>query len=93
MIHEIVQVIPKPNFKVYLYFSDGKIKLFNAAEIIKKGIFKQLNDLDIFIGKCTVLNHTLAWDIKGNYDPYNCLDLDPEVLYQNSDDVKDPLTK
>ena len=92
MIHEIVQVIPIKYFKVYLYFSDGRIKLFDAAEIIKKGIFEQLNDLDVFINTCTVLNHTLAWDLAGNYDPYKCLDLDPEVLYKNSEDVKDPLT-
>jgi len=42
---------------------------------------------------CTVLNNTLAWDLSGNYDPYNCIDLDPEVLYQESIEVKDPLEK
>lgn len=91
MIHDVIQVIPMKYFKVYLYFSDGRIKLFDATEIIKKGIFKQLNDLDVFMNACTVLNHTLAWDIVGNYDPYQCLDLDPEVLYKNSEEVKDPL--
>ena len=26
-------------------------------------------------------NRTLAWDIDGNNDPTNCIDIDPETLY------------
>jgi hypothetical protein len=91
MIHEIIQVIPMKEFKVYLYFSDGRIKLFDAKETLRKGIFQPLNDIDLFMKSCTVMNHTLAWDLSGNYDPYSCLDLDPEVLYKNSIEVPDPL--
>lgn len=79
---EVIQVIPTNDYKVYIYFDDGSIRLFDASELIKKGIFKQLQDKKVFVDKCTVLNETLAWDIKGNYDNSECLDLDPFELYK-----------
>lgn len=27
------------------------------------------------------MNDTLAWDIKGNRNEYDCLDIDPDTLY------------
>ncbi len=65
MNYKVIQVIPTKDFKVYIYFIDGKIKLFDAKELIQKGVFKQLQDIDIFINTCTVLNDTLAWDLSG----------------------------
>jgi hypothetical protein len=35
---------------------------------------------------------TLAWDIGGNFDERNCLDIDPETLYLDGVEVSDPLT-
>jgi len=63
MNYKVIQVIPTKDFKVYIYFIDGKIKLFDAKELIQRGVFKQLQDVDIFINTCTVLNDTLAWDL------------------------------
>ena len=76
MIRSVIQVLPKNNFKVYVYFDDGKIKLF---------------DMSHFIDKCTVLNGTLAWDLDGKYDGTNCIDIAPETIYENGKDVSDPL--
>jgi hypothetical protein len=89
-IPKVVQVVPTKDYTVYIYFDDGKIKLFDAKEIIKKGVFRKLQDINFFINRCTVLNNTLAWDLKGNYDPYECIDLDPVVLYDTCKDVKEP---
>ena len=91
MLHKIIQVIPTKDFKVYLYFENGKIKLFNAFELINKGIFKQISETDFFVSRCTVLNDTLAWDLKGDYDDTACLDLDPEELYRACPEVKEPV--
>lgn len=91
MFHKVLQVVPTDDYKVYIYFEDGKIKLFNASELIKKGIFQQLQDVKLFKKSCTVLNNTLAWDLSGKFDPYNCLDLDPEQLYNSCPDVKEPI--
>jgi len=91
MINTIIQVLPTDDYKVYLYFAHGEIKLYDATEILDHGIFRVLKDKKIFAETCTVLNNTLAWDLKGNFDPYECLDLDPEVLYEKSITVEDPL--
>lgn len=93
MLHQVVQVIPSEDFHVYIYFSDGRVKLYDVTPLLDKGVLKKIVSPDVFINSCTVLNNTLAWDLSGNYDPYNCIDLDPEVLYQESVDVKDPLEK
>lgn len=90
MNYKVVQVIPTKDFQVYIYFVDGKIKIFDAKQLIQKGVFKQLQDINIFIKACTVLNDTLAWDLTGNYDPSECLDLDPITLYNECPEVEEP---
>lgn len=87
---EVIQVIPTNDYKVYIYFDDGSIKLFDASDLIEKGVFKQLKDINMFINRCTVLNGTLAWDISGNYDSRECLDIDPFELY-NLLEVEEPI--
>lgn len=90
-IQSVVQVYPLDNYTVYVYFDDGKIKLYDMTPLIGKGVFSKISNIDTFIGKCTVLNNTLAWDIGGNYNPYKCLDVDPIQIYEKGKDVKDPL--
>lgn len=91
MLHSVVQVKPTPDFKVYVYFSDGKIKLYDISPLLGKGVFKQISDVNVFIEKCTVINETLAWDIGGDFDETKCLDIDPETIYSSGVDVADPL--
>lgn len=79
---EVVQVKPKDNYEVEILFHDGKLVCYDVKPLLSKGVFKILLDKDFFINRCTVLNHTLAWDITGNYDERKCLDVDPETLYQ-----------
>lgn len=93
MLHTVVQVKPTLDFKVYVYFGDGKIKLYDVSHLLDKGVFKQISDADTFINKCTVINQTLAWDLGGNFDEYKCLDIDPETIYTTGIDVADPLSK
>ena len=90
-MNTVIQVLPTDNYKVYLYFAHGEIKLYHATKILEHGVFRGLKDKKIFAESCTVLNNTLAWDVKGNFDPCECLDLDPEVLYEKSRRVEDPL--
>jgi hypothetical protein len=91
MLHDVIQVKPTRDFKVYVYFSDGKIKLFDMMPLLGRGVFKPIADVEVFMEKCTVLNNTLAWDIGGNFDDTRCLDIDPEVIYSSGVDVADPL--
>jgi len=90
MFHKVIQVFPTNDFKVYVYFADGKIKLFDAKELITKGVFKKLQDKDLFVSACTVMNDTLAWDVSGQFAPTDCLDLDPEELYNSCPEVEEP---
>ena len=90
MNYKVIQVVPTRDFEVYVYFADGKIKLFDAKELVQKGVFKQLQDMDTFISTCTVLNDTLAWDLKGDYDATECLDIDPITLYNEYPEVEEP---
>ena len=88
---EVIQVIPRNDFKVYVYFDDGSIKLYDAKKIINKGVFQKLQNIEIFKNTCTVLNGTLAWDLNGNYDESECLDIDPFTIYEYYPDVDEPL--
>lgn len=78
---EVVQVVPKENYVVEVLFQDGKIVHFDVNHLLEKGVFTKLNDKDFYKNRCTVMNHTLAWDISGEHDPTNCIDIDPDVLY------------
>lgn len=93
MLSTVVQVYPTRGFKVYVYFADGKIKLYDVGPLIDKGgVFDQISQVDDFIEKCTVLNGTLAWDLSGRFDPSACLDIDPETIYQDGLETEDPLS-
>lgn len=50
-----------------------------------------VQDPKVFVDTCTVMNGTLAWDLDGNRDPYSCIDLDPETIYEKGVEVVDPL--
>ncbi|MDR3596625.1 DUF2442 domain-containing protein [Clostridium sp.] len=84
---EVIQVRPTDDFKVYVYFDDGSIKLYDASQLINKGIFIKIKDINMFKKSCTVLNGTLAWDLDGNYNESTCLDIDPFEIYENCPDV------
>lgn len=89
---DVVQVLPQSDFSVYVYFSDGVVKKYDALPLLNKGIFKKISKIEDFVTKCTVLNNTLAWDLSGHFDPYECIDIAPEMIYEHSETVADPLT-
>ena len=82
MFPSVVQVIPTDDYKVYVYFDDGKIVCYDVTPFLEKEVFKVLKDKKIFKDSCTIMNHTLAFDICGKRDPYKCIDIDPETLYK-----------
>lgn len=82
MFPKVVQVIPMKNYSVYVYFDDGKIVCYDMSHMFNKEVFAILKDINIFMDTCTVMNDTLAWDIKRNRDATTCLDIDPDTLYE-----------
>jgi len=87
---DVIQAIPTDDFKVYIYFDDGTIRLYDASQLVKHGIFKPLSDINLFKNTCTVLNSTLAFTLDGSYNPETCLDLDSFVLYETCLVVDEP---
>jgi hypothetical protein len=88
---QVLQVLPTDDYKVYAYFNDGSVRLFDALPLIKPNtVFEPLSDLHYFKEKLAVINGTVAWDIGGNRDPSLCVDLDPFVIFDQPR-VSDPL--
>lgn len=42
---KVLQAFPTDDFKVYVYFDDGSIKLFDAAPLLKLGEFRNWQTL------------------------------------------------
>jgi hypothetical protein len=86
---DIVQVLPTKNYTVYVFFDNGEIKEFSLKEDIEKGgIFEVLKDINFFMERCTVMNHTLAWDVTGTRDNTKCIDICPDTIYEEGITVK-----
>lgn len=78
----VIKVIPLDNFHVYVTFDDGKIIDYDATKDLQTELFEPLRDIEVFKEACTIMNDTLAWDITGNRDNKNCIDIDPFTLYE-----------
>ena len=89
-VPDIVQVVPQKNHTVYIYFADGKTVCYDVNPKLGSGIFQSLKDIDVFVNSCRIMNDTLAWDVSGNNDPTDCIDVDPCSLYE-LDACLDPL--
>jgi hypothetical protein len=89
----IYMVYPKDDYTVYIYYDNGRILLYDCSWVLKEGgVFEPLHNPETFKELCTVMNGTLAWDISGRRDPYNCIDICPDTLLQDGVKVKtDPL--
>jgi len=91
---KLFQVIPTDEYKVYLYYDSGEIKLYDCSWVLKEGgIFEQLHDKDRFKKLCTIMNNTLAFDISEERDPCNCIDICPDTIYEESIACSDILTE
>lgn len=82
MFPKIVQVVPTEEHTVYVYFEDGKIVCYDVKPLLTKEVFSPLRDIKFFLNACTILNDTLAWDVAGNRDNTQCIDIDPDTLYE-----------
>lgn len=92
MIPQVVQVLVREDFTVYVYFLDGAIRLLDAKPLLKQGgVFSPLCDQDTFRNSLTVMNGTVAWDLDGTRNTSACIDLDPCELYDSCPSVADPL--
>lgn len=88
---QVLQVVPNEEFGLYVYFNDGSVRFYDMEPLLNPGtVFEKLRDISIFRSKLTILNGTVAWDINGNRDSRDCIDIDPLVIFE-SPMVDDPL--
>lgn len=81
---EVYQAVAGNNYTVYAYLNDGSVREFDVKPLIKQGgIFKKIEDKEIFKNTLTVLNGTVAWDIAGNRNIYKCIDIDPMTIFKS----------
>ncbi|HZK71595.1 MAG TPA: DUF2442 domain-containing protein [Clostridia bacterium] len=82
---KIYMVIPTDDYKVYVHYDNGEIRLYDASWILEKSeVFEQIKDIEVFKEICTVMNDTLAWDISRCRDRYNCIDICTDTVYEDS---------
>ncbi|MCL2048606.1 MAG: DUF2442 domain-containing protein [Defluviitaleaceae bacterium] len=82
---KLFQVFPTDDYKVYLYYDSGEIKVYDCAWVLKEGgIFEKIHALETFKELCTIMNGTLAFDISRVRDPYLCIDICPDTIYNDS---------
>lgn len=80
---EIYQAVAGRNYMVYAYLSDGSVREFDVKPLIEQGgIFDKIVDEKKFRETLTVLNGTIAWDIAGNRNEYECIDIDPMTIFK-----------
>lgn len=64
---KVLQAVAGENFTIYLYFSDGSVRLYDAKPILERGgVFEPMRDENFFREHLTVLNDTAAWDVNGD---------------------------
>ena len=82
---KLYQVVPSKDFSVLLYYDNGEIKKYDCKWILdENGIFEKIHDPYDFVNLCTIMNNTVAFDISGELDSTNCIDICPDTLYNES---------
>lgn len=68
-------VQPQPDYKLRLTFTNGEVRLFDVKPYLSKGIFQQLQNLEVFNSVRPFLG-SIQWS--------NEADLCPDTLYEKS---------
>lgn len=71
----VIQVEPKPDYKLLLTFENGEQRLFDVSPYLETGKFQELKDVSLF-NSVKIVFDSIEWA--------NGLDLDPELLYRES---------
>ncbi|OAI09014.1 hypothetical protein A1353_05460 [Methylomonas methanica] len=74
-MESVIQVLPKDNYKLELWFDTGEHRLFDMSPYLNKGVFIKLKDRALFDQAYVGLG-TVCWPGE--------LDVAPETLYDRS---------
>lgn len=79
MYSSVKNVLPQDNYLLLLTFENGEIRQFDMKPYLNTGIFSELKDVTLFKTVRKSFD-TIEWE--------NQADLDPEILYKESIEVK-----
>lgn len=82
---EVFQAVAGKDYIVYAYLNDGSIRKVDIKPLLVGdcGVFEPLKDKDIFKNTITVIGNTIAWDLTGNRNEYDCIDIDPFFVFES----------
>jgi len=82
MYNGITAVTPQDNYILFLTFENGEQRYLDMKPYLHRGVFKELKDKDIFYTAHLSFD-TVSWK--------NEVDLAPEILYEKSIPVLNPM--
>lgn len=81
----LYQVLPMDDYSVYLYYDNGEIRLYDCKWILNENNqFDKIKNIKDFKRLCTIMNKTLCFDISEKRDTFNCIDICPDTIYNES---------
>lgn len=93
---EIYQAVAGENYIVYAYVNDGSVRKVDIKPFLRGdcGIFEPLKDIETFKKSLTVIGNTIAWDLTGDRDEYQCIDIDPFYVFESPvvEDIPETVT-
>jgi hypothetical protein len=75
MYWSVIAVKPLDDYKMEIVFENNEKKIFDVSPYLELGVFAKLKDKKLF-AQVKISYDTVEWP--------EGIDLDPEVLYQNS---------
>ena len=85
---EVYMAVHYAGTKVDCYFTNGDIRRYDIAPAIARGgVYAPLADVEVLKNALTVFNGCLAFDLKGDRDPYSIVDFCSETVYEDGESV------
>ena len=81
MLIDVVKVKALDNYMILLTFENGETRIFDVKSYLELGNFKKIRNKEMFDTVRVVLG-TVEWS--------NGVDIDPEVLYEDSIAIVEP---
>lgn len=74
-MRKVLSVSPLSDYKLLVVFDNQIQKIYDASELVTKGIFRKLQDISLF-NQVSIAGGAVAW--------FEEWDLDPDMIYQES---------
>ena len=85
---EVYMAVHHEGTLIDCFFTNGDVRRYDIAPaIVRGGVFATLSDIEVLKNSLTVFNGGLAFDIKGDRDPYSIIDFCSETVYEKGESI------